>query len=88
MGHFWSLVQDPGNELIRSWVNTVPNDGIIMYHDFLNSERLLVVKPKALADVMVTHSHEYVKPIHIKKGLGEAFGTGLVFAEGERHKVS
>ncbi|MCJ1243271.1 hypothetical protein MMC30_000468 [Trapelia coarctata] len=87
MGHFWRLIREPSGEPLRAWVHEVPNDGVIMYPDFFNWGRVAVVKPKALTEVMVTRSNDYVKPPHIKKGLGAIFGSGLVFLEGEKHRI-
>lgn len=89
MGHFWRLVTEPAAETLRGWVNEVPNDeGLILYSDFMNWERVAVVKPKALAEVLTTRSYDFIKPPHVGKGLGAIFGTGLIFSEGEKHKVS
>lgn len=87
LGHFWRLATEPTAEALRGWVNEIPNDGLILYSDFLNWERLAVVKPRALAEVMTTHSYDYIKPPHVRKGLGIVFGTGLVWLEGDKHKV-
>lgn len=88
MGHFRRLIKEPGGEPLRAWVNEIPNDGIIVYSDFLNWERVAVVKPKALTEVMMTRSHEYIKPPHIQEGFGRIFGRGLIFMEEEKHRVS
>ncbi|OCK81417.1 cytochrome P450 [Lepidopterella palustris CBS 459.81] len=87
MGQFWRLMKKGGMELQCSWVNEVPNDGVIMYPCFLNWQRILVVKPQALAEVMLSRAYDYVKPPHIKTGVGAIFGSGLVFIEGEYHKM-
>lgn len=68
-------------------MNTIPNDGIIRYFWFFNSERVLVTSPQSMAEVLVTKSYSFQKPAPIRKIYGRLLGTGLVFAEGDEHKV-
>lgn len=67
-------------------VNTVPNDGLIRYLGLLNQERLLVVSPKALAEVLVTKNYDFIKPPMMRFGLGRILGIGILLAEGDEHK--
>lgn len=53
-----------------------------------NRERLLLTSPKALAEVLTTNSYDFVKPRLFREGLGQVLGIGLLFAEGDEHKVS
>ena len=87
MGQFFHALKRPHGESIRTWLETVPNDGIIRYLDIFNSERLTVVSPKGLSEVLVQKSYEFVKPAQIRKGLGRIFGVGIFLAEGDEHKV-
>ncbi|KAL8722757.1 MAG: hypothetical protein Q9225_000818 [Loekoesia sp. 1 TL-2023] len=75
-----------GVEPLREWINEVPNNGLLLYHDFMNWERVFLTKPEALTEVLVTRVDEFVKPPHFVQGLGKVFGTGLLFSEGRRHK--
>ena len=77
----------PG-EVLRSWTNTVPNQGIIRYLDFFNLERLAIVGPDALADVLTHKCYDFEKPPQLRKGISRILGMGLFLAEGEVHKVS
>lgn len=72
---------------MRNWNNTVPNDGLIRYMSWLNYERLLVVGPKALGEVLVTKNYEFIKPWHVRSGLKRILGVGILLAEGDEHKV-
>lgn len=72
---------------MREWLNTVPNDGIIYYKAQFNTERVLVASPKALADVLVNNSYDFVKPVQLAQTIGRILGIGILFAEGDEHKV-
>lgn len=88
MGHFSQMMEaGPGN-VLRSWANSVPNHGIIRYLDFFNLERLAIVSPAALADVLVHNCYDFEKPPQLRKGISRILGMGLFLAEGEVHKVS
>lgn len=88
MGHFWQMMEaGPGN-VLRSWANSVPNHGIIRYFDFFNLERVAIVGPAALADVLVHNCYDFEKPPQLRKGISRILGMGLFLAEGEVHKVS
>lgn len=81
-------MREPTGEPMRVWFEEVPNDGIIRYLDFLNSERLLVTNPKTLAEMLVQKTYDFVKPPQLVSGLGKILGVGVFLAEGEEHKVS
>jgi cytochrome P450 len=68
-------------------VATVPNDGLIRYLGVFNMERLLIVSPKALAEVLVTKSYDFMKPSTMRNGIGRILGFGILFAEGDVHKA-
>ena len=88
MGHFWQMMEAGAGTVLRSWANSVPNDGIIRYLDFFNHERVAVVAPAALADVLVHKCYDYEKPLQLRTGVSRILGLGLFLAEGEVHKVS
>ena len=73
---------------MQKWVNEVPNEGLIRYNYLFNAERILITSPKALGEVLVQRSYEFVKPENIRHGLGRILGVGVLLAEGEEHKVS
>ena len=86
MGQFWNMQGLPHGELYRSWVEDIPHDGVIRYLDLFNSERLIVVNPKALAELLVHKTYEFIKPPQLVSGLGRILGVGVFLAEGDEHK--
>jgi len=65
----------------------VPNEGIIYYRTIFNTGRILLVSPKALAEVLVTKSYDFIKPPQIQQSIGRILGIGILFAEGDEHKA-
>ena len=88
MGQSANLRRVPNGqgELYRAWSEEIPNDGIIRYLDMFNTEFLLLVSPKALAEVLVQKPYEFIKPPILVSGLGQILGVGVFLAEGEEHK--
>ena len=88
MGQSANLRRVPNGqgELYRAWSEEIPNDGIIRYLDMFNTEFLLLVSPKALAEVLVQKPYEFIKPSILVSGLGQILGVGVFLAEGEDHK--
>ena len=87
MGHWWKIFKEPSGEPQREWIDTVENDGVIYYRWLFNESRILVTSPKALAEVLVQRSYEFVKPERVRKGIGRLLGIGILVAEGDEHKV-
>lgn len=88
MGHFWQMMDAGPGHVLRSWANSVPNNGIIRYLDFFNLDRLAVVGPAALAEVLVHKCYDFEKPPQLRKGISRILGMGLFLSEGDVHKVS
>ena len=88
MGQSSNLRGNPNGQaqLYRDWSEQIPNDGIIRYLDMFNSEILIPVSPKALAEVLVQRPYEFIKPPGLVTGLGRILGVGVFLAEGEEHK--
>ncbi|KAI1458004.1 cytochrome P450 [Annulohypoxylon moriforme] len=59
---------------------------MIRYLGPFNQERLLITKPKALAEVLVTRNYDFQKPSTIRFGLSRLLGVGVLLAEGDEHK--
>jgi hypothetical protein len=87
MGNFATILREPNGIPMRTWVNTIPNEGMIRYNMILNAERILLTSPKALGEVLVTKNYEFIKPTQIRHGLGRILGVGVLLAEGDEHKV-
>ncbi len=88
MGNFFPILKAGLGEVLRAWVDEIPNEGIIRYLYYFNGERLAVVGPTALAEVLVHKSYDFEKPALLRKGVSIALGMGLFLAEGENHKVN
>lgn len=86
MGQWFTITQQPSGIPMRTWLNTVPNEGLIRYLGFLNRERLLVTNPKALAEVLTSKNYEFQRPQFLLRGIMKILGVGLLLAEGEDHK--
>ncbi|XRM39669.1 hypothetical protein ABZX51_003015 [Aspergillus tubingensis] len=56
------LYTEPRGKPQCDWVNHIPNDGLIRYRTLLNSDRLLVTSPEALAEVLTTKCYDFRKP--------------------------
>jgi len=48
---------------------------------------VLITNPKALAEVLVTNSYDFIKPKSLSQTIGRILGIGILFAEGDEHKV-
>ncbi|KAI4282985.1 MAG: hypothetical protein L6R38_002511 [Xanthoria sp. 2 TBL-2021] len=86
MGHFWQMMESGPGDVLRSWANSVPNQGLIRYLDFFNLERVAIVGPAALADVLVHNCYDFEKPPQLRKGISRILGLGLFLSEGEVHR--
>lgn len=71
-----------------SWINEIPNEGLIYYRFILNAERIFVTSPKGLAEVLVHKNYDFIKPKELVEGVGRILGIGLLVAEGGEHKVA
>jgi cytochrome P450 len=66
---------------------TVPNDGLIRFQGFLDTEHLLLTSPEALNEVLVKHSYDFIKPPGAAKIFNKFLGpTFLLIAEGLQHR--
>ena len=48
---------------------------------------MLVTNPKVLSEFLVQRSYEFIKPRRIQQTIGKILGIGILFAEGNEHKV-
>ena len=87
MGHFWQMMESAPGDVLRSWANSVPNQGLIRYLDFFNLERLAIVSPATLADVLVHKCYDFEKPRQLREAVSRILGLGLFLSEGDVHKV-
>jgi hypothetical protein len=87
LGHYGRIFKEFTGMPQRDWIDTVPNDGVILYRWLFNEPRVLVTNPKAIGEVLVQKSYEFVKPARLRSGLGRLLGVGILLAEGDEHKV-
>ena len=87
-GHFWKIFKEPTGLPHREWMDSVPNDGLIYYTSFMNAPRVFVTSPEGLKEVLASKSYEFTKPGMISQGIGRILGIGILFAEGDEHRVS
>ncbi|KAF7548176.1 hypothetical protein G7Z17_g7236 [Cylindrodendrum hubeiense] len=71
------------------WINKLGHvpQGVVRYRSILGTERLLVVSPDALAEVLVSKSYDFRKPAFVVTELRQVLGMGVLLAEGDHHKV-
>jgi hypothetical protein len=86
-GQILEISKLPSGEPMKKWIRDIPNDGLIRYTYFFNIERVLLTSPKALAEVLVSKNYEFVKPSLFHQTIGRLLGNGILFAEGNEHKV-
>jgi hypothetical protein len=87
LGHFKRIYHEPTGEPQRDWIDQVDNDGVLYYRWMFNEPRVLITSPKALGEVLVQRSYEFVKPGRVRIGIGKLLGIGVLLAEGDEHKV-
>ncbi|THH10021.1 hypothetical protein EW146_g8504 [Bondarzewia mesenterica] len=58
---------------------------VFKFKGLFNRDRLVMMDTRALNHVL-THDMQYVKPERVRHSLGQVFGQGLLFVEGEKHK--
>ncbi|KIW06824.1 uncharacterized protein PV09_02504 [Verruconis gallopava] len=75
----------PGQHLL-DWSEQSENDGLLLLRSPFHRSRLLVTKPKALSDLLVTNAYDFVKPKKIANFLRKVLGDGLILVEGDVHR--
>lgn len=86
-GHASTIMAQPSGFPMREWIDKVPNDGLIRYTNWFNSERVFLTSPKTLAEVLSNKNYEFIKPAHFLTIIGKILGIGLLFAEGDEHRM-
>ena len=75
----------PGQNFLE-WSKSTPNDGVILLRSPFQKGWLLITKPKALSDLLLTNAYDFVKPKKIRDFLRNVLGDGLIIVEGDVHK--
>ncbi|GLA61254.1 hypothetical protein AtubIFM56815_002615 [Aspergillus tubingensis] len=81
------LYTEPRGKPQCDWVNHIPNDGLIRYRTLLNSDRLLVTSPEALAEVLTTKCYDFRKPKWLVGEPKQVLRVGLLLAERDDHRI-
>ncbi|RPA96817.1 cytochrome P450 [Choiromyces venosus 120613-1] len=88
MGNFATIREMQSGAPQVIWMRTIPNSGLLRYLGAFNMERIFPTTPEMLKEVLHTKSYSFIKPPLLTKDVGNIFGTkGLLFAEGEVHKL-
>lgn len=81
------MLGEVNGQSFRKWQYEIPNDGVIKFLDMLGSETVVVLGPKALAEVTVHKAYDFIKPPQLRGFLAKILGVGLFLAEGDEHRV-
>ncbi|KAI1126027.1 cytochrome P450 [Nemania abortiva] len=79
------VLQEALGEFIREIAEETPNDGIIDFRE-LFGQRLLLTKTDLIAEILVHHPYDFVKPQNVRDFMRHFLGDGLIITEGEKHK--
>ncbi|KAJ9210545.1 hypothetical protein DTO166G4_7857 [Paecilomyces variotii] len=79
------FIESPGSRCLR-WMEEMPDAELIRYYLVGNMERVLVVSPKALSEVLTLKSYDFRKPDLARISLERITGNGVLLAEGDEHK--
>ncbi|KAI0104840.1 cytochrome P450 [Nemania sp. FL0031] len=80
------VLQEAQGEFIREIVDETHNDGIINFRE-LFTQRLLLTKTDLIAEILVQHPYDFVKPQNVRNFMRHFLGDGLIITEGEKHKL-
>ncbi|KJR84851.1 cytochrome P450 monooxygenase [Sporothrix schenckii 1099-18] len=86
LGQFPRIQREATGKPALDWINSIPNDGLIRYLGLFNQERLIITKPKALAEVLVSKNYDFIKPTVVRHTLSRILGVGVLLAEGDEHR--
>ncbi|KAK2765048.1 hypothetical protein FQN54_008747 [Arachnomyces sp. PD_36] len=75
------------NELYLSWSKQWPDAPLIRYMSAGNTEHIIVNNLEAQREVLQTNCYSFVKPPFFTRLVGEINGKGLLFSEGDEHKI-
>jgi len=87
MGQAQQILNESVGEPMRDWIDNIPNDGIIRYLTYFNTEILFLTSPRALNEVLNDQVQNFVKTEHVRTLMSKMMGIGMILAEGEEHKV-
>ncbi|RYO74617.1 hypothetical protein DL764_010770 [Monosporascus ibericus] len=77
--------QETQGQLFADIVKDTPNDGLLSLPDIAKN-RLLVTTTPLIADLLVHHPYDFIKPQNVRNFMRHFLGDGLIIAEAEQHK--
>ena len=75
------------SQLEIAWMKEHPDAPFIRYLWLLNTEVLMVNNSQAQKEVLQTKCYSFKKPAYWERIVGEIAGKGILFMEGEEHKL-
>lgn len=83
------IYTEPDPNAVFDWLRRTPNNGLIRYPGIGGVERILIVSPAAIKEVLVTRAYgSFERPLLGRQRFAGLFGHGLLSAEGDVHKVA
>ncbi|PGH09131.1 hypothetical protein GX51_00885 [Blastomyces parvus] len=86
-GHFAQFTSAPGGLVPRRWMLEVPNSGLLRIYLTGNTEHILVLSAKAIAEILVSRCDDYQRHAQFRDVVEKKLGHGLITAEGDRHRL-
>jgi len=86
IGHGPVVFSKPPGAKILTWVDTIPNDGLLRFRSFFNQEVLIPTTHETLKTVLSDCTYDYEKPSPVTVILRRILGDGLILVEGATHK--
>lgn len=68
-------------------VKDTPNQGLLILGGFIGPDRLLITNASLLAELLVHRPYDFEKPSNSRSFMRHFLGDGLIFAEGDQHRV-
>lgn len=76
----------PPGDLMRQWMEEVPNDGLIRFREAFGGESVMPTTQATLKTVVTDNNYDYEKQSNVVGTLRTILGDGLILVEGNEHK--
>ena len=76
----------PRGEALKEWADTIPNEGLLRFRDFMNADSIIPTSHEALKTILVDNAYDYEKQPRVVQILRTVLGDGLILVEGNAHK--
>lgn len=86
IGHGPVVFSKPPGAKFLTWVDSIPNNGLLRFRSFFNQEVLVPTTHETLKAVLSDCTYDYEKPSQITVILRRILGDGLILVEGAVHK--